>query len=56
MKANGLFSGTLPWWKTAPLKRPMKRAMNLDTPIANHNRNDVRYRRSEIAQFDLRIR
>ena len=29
MKANGLFSGIPPWWKTAPLKRPMKRSMNL---------------------------
>ena len=29
---NGLFSqflGTPPWWKTAPLKRPIKRSMNI---------------------------
>ena len=27
MKANGLLSGTPPWWNTAPLKRPIKRSM-----------------------------
>ena len=27
MNANGLFSGTPPWSKTAPLKGPMKRSM-----------------------------
>ena len=27
IKANGLFSGTPPWWKTAPLKGPFKRSM-----------------------------
>ena len=26
-KAHGLFSGTPPWWKTATLKRPIKRSM-----------------------------
>ena len=29
INANGLFSGTPPWWKTAPLKRPIKRSMIL---------------------------
>ena len=29
IKANGLFSGALPWWKTAPLRRPIKRSMSL---------------------------
>ena len=24
IKVNGLFSGTPPWWKMAPLKRPLK--------------------------------
>ena len=27
ISANGQHSGTLPWWKTAPLKRPNKRSM-----------------------------
>ena len=27
ISANGLFSGTPPWWKTAPLKRPIERSM-----------------------------
>ena len=27
IKAHALFSGTPPWWKTAPLKRPMKGSM-----------------------------
>ena len=27
INANGLFSGTPPWSKTAPLKRPIKRSM-----------------------------
>ena len=28
INANGQFSGTPPkWWKTAPLKRPIKRSM-----------------------------
>ena len=39
MKANGLFSGTLPWWKTAPLKRPIKRSM-----IAENHRSVLQYR------------
>ena len=29
IKVNGLFSGTPRWWKTAPLKRPIKRSMNI---------------------------
>ena len=29
IKVNGLFSGTPPWWKTAPLKRPINRSMRL---------------------------
>ena len=29
IKLNGLFSGTPPWRKTAPLKRPIKRSMIL---------------------------
>ena len=28
ISANGRFSGTLPWRKTAPLKRPIKRSMS----------------------------
>ena len=27
INANGLFSGTRPWWKTTPLKRSIKRSM-----------------------------
>ena len=27
MNADGKFSGALPWWKTAPLRRPIKRSM-----------------------------
>ena len=27
IKANGVCSGTLPWWKMAPRKRPIKRSM-----------------------------
>ena len=30
INTNGLFSGTPPWWKTAPLKRPIKRSMMYD--------------------------
>ena len=28
INANGQFSGTLPWWNTAPLKRPIERSMS----------------------------
>ena len=27
IEVNGQFSGTLPWWKTAPLKGPIRRSM-----------------------------
>ena len=29
INANGQFSGARPWWKTAPLKRPIKRVYDL---------------------------
>ena len=32
IKANGLFSGTPPWWKTTPLKGPIKRSMSMFLP------------------------
>ena len=32
INANGQFSGTLPWCKTAPLKRPIKRSMSIVQP------------------------
>ena len=28
INANGQFPDTPPWWKTAPLKRPIKRSMS----------------------------
>ena len=28
INANGQFAGTPPWWKTAPLKRPIKWSMS----------------------------
>ena len=31
IKVNGLFSDTPPYWKTAPLERPIKRSMNTCT-------------------------
>ena len=32
IEVNGLFWGTPPEWKTAPLKRPIKRSMMRETP------------------------
>ena len=33
INANGQFSGTLPWSKTAPLKRPIKRSMKTGVKV-----------------------
>ena len=38
IKANGLFSGTPPWWKTVPLKRPMKRSVSMSVEQNTHFR------------------
>ena len=35
IKANGLFSGTSPWWKTAPPKGPIKKTM-IKTVLSYH--------------------
>ena len=37
-RANGQFSGTLPWWKMAPLQRPIERSMTR----APHPKNNLR--------------
>ena len=38
VNANGQFLGTLPWWKTAPLKRPIEREVYEKRPQKHHLR------------------